>query len=178
MNIFILDSSLEKCAECHVDSHNKMILESAQMISTVLRSTGTDYGYRQFNKNHPCNKWAASSLSNFLWLKELGLELTAEMTYRYGTIHKSFEVIKNAPNPNIPDLGITPFAQAMPDEYKNVDAIKAYREFYKTEKFNKGIIKYTNRLPPDWLNMRFNVSIKKSNVVYTAIQRAERNEFE
>lgn len=37
MNIFVLDTNLEKCALYHCDKHViKMILESAQMICTVL----------------------------------------------------------------------------------------------------------------------------------------------
>ena len=37
MNLFYLDSDLDKCAEYHVDRHvNKMILEAAQLICTNL----------------------------------------------------------------------------------------------------------------------------------------------
>lgn len=168
MNIFILDYEIKKCAEFHVDRHYKMILETAQMLSTVLRSTGTNYGYKEFNKSHPCNIWASSSLSNFNWLRELGIYLTEEMTYRYGTVHKSFEIIRDAPNPSIPDIGLTPFAQAMPEEFKDKDPVKAYRNFYRIDKFKKGLIKYTNRKPPEWLNMKFDVNVIKDKTIYVA----------
>mgnify|MGYP003664126467 CR=1 FL=1 len=43
MNIFVLDEKVEKCAEYHCDKHViKMILESAQMMSAVVRLQGHD----------------------------------------------------------------------------------------------------------------------------------------
>ena len=54
MNIFILDSNLERNAEYHCDQHvNKMILEAAQMLCTVATLHGIkdvpykDYGYSE-----------------------------------------------------------------------------------------------------------------------------------
>jgi hypothetical protein len=35
---------------------------------------------------------------------------------------------------NLPDIGLTTFAQAMPDEYKNDDVVQAYRDYYNGEK--------------------------------------------
>jgi hypothetical protein len=53
---------------------------------------------------------------------------------------------------------LTPFAQAMPDEYKRGDAIKSYRAFYKGSKTDRGITKhYTNRHPPHWLSPRLSM---------------------
>jgi hypothetical protein len=179
MNIFVLDTQIEQCASNHCDAHcSKMILETAQLLCTALRVHGVDYGYKSFNPKHPCGLWTAASLSNYLWLRELGVQLSTELCYRYGTVHKSFEVIKEAPKTQpIPDHGLTTFAQAMPDEFKDPDAVKAYRAFYRNDKFNKGIIKYTNREPSDWLFMKFDVVMKKSKVVYTATGHSEKNEF-
>jgi hypothetical protein len=44
---------------------------------------------------------------------------------------------------------MTPFAQAMPNEYKNADAILAYRNYYIVVK--KNLIRYTKREKPKWL---------------------------
>ena len=53
MNIFVLDNEVEKCAEYHCDKHViKMILESAQMMSAVVRLQGYDVGYKLTHKNH------------------------------------------------------------------------------------------------------------------------------
>jgi hypothetical protein len=40
---------------------------------------------------------------------------------------------KNAPS-NLPNTICTDFAQAMPDQYKNVDGVTAYRAYYLGEK--------------------------------------------
>ena len=45
VNIFILDENPKTCAEYHCDKHViKMILESAQMLSTVSRLNGGEAG--------------------------------------------------------------------------------------------------------------------------------------
>jgi hypothetical protein len=73
MNIFILDEIPEKCARYHCDAHViKMILESAQMLSTTVRLSGIDRGYKITHQNHPCTLWTGESLSNWQWLRELG----------------------------------------------------------------------------------------------------------
>ena len=38
----------------------------------------------------------------------------------------------------IPKGKLTPFAQAMPDEYKDDDVVKAYRSYYKSKQYSKG----------------------------------------
>ena len=45
---------------------------------------------------------------------------------------------------------LTPFAQAMPDEYKNYDAVKAYRAYYHSKADSKGGVHYRHTSPPDW----------------------------
>ena len=58
MNIFVLDYNLEKCAQYHCDRHVvKMILESAQILSTALRMNGIVKGYRLTHINHPFTVW-------------------------------------------------------------------------------------------------------------------------
>ena len=150
MQIFILDRDPKVCAEMHVDKHCiKQILESCQLLCTTLRANGVDYGYGATHKNHPCRIWTGKSKANFYWLKDLGLALCSEYTHRYGKVHKSQEVLENLPDLNIKDVGLTPFAQAMPDEYKDEDIVKAYRSYYLGAKSH--ILTYTNREPPDWL---------------------------
>ncbi|MBT4785044.1 MAG: hypothetical protein HOO21_06795, partial [Candidatus Marinimicrobia bacterium] len=130
MNIFVLDNEVEKCAEYHCDKHViKMILESAQMMSAVVRLQGYDVGYKLTHKNHPCTIWARKSISNYLWLFKLIERLNAEYRYRYDKDinHKSFDMVKTLPMPDLPVIGLTPFAQAMPEQYRNKNAVKAYR---------------------------------------------------
>ena len=43
----------------------KMILESCQILSTVLNEQGMKAPYRSFNPKHPSCLWAAESANNF-----------------------------------------------------------------------------------------------------------------
>ena len=144
MNIFFLDTDVKKCAEYHVDKHVvKMILETAQLLCGVHHATRpstvqvTDQvPYKLSHKNHPCAIWVRESLSNYLYLCELGLELCNEYTYRYGKRHKSQEVILwcIVNRPNIPDIGFTEPPKAMPDEYKVDNVVESYINYYRGAK--------------------------------------------
>ena len=154
MNIFVLDNDPVKNVESYVDKHVvKMILEHAQMLSTAVRESGIDAGYKVTHKNHPCTKWVRESLSNYKWLLQLTEALEREWQYRYNhkKTHKSMDVIRSLPLPNIEDKGLTPFAQAMPDEFKSADAVTAYRNYYKGAKQN--LFSWTKRDIPEWVNL-------------------------
>ena len=62
MNIFFLSTDPEEAAKMACDRHSiKMILESAQMLSTVLRQHGYDgetYIYGITHAKHPSTIWA------------------------------------------------------------------------------------------------------------------------
>ena len=155
VNIFVLDYDLEKCAQYHCDRHVvKMILESAQMLSTALRVNGIDKGYKPTHVNHPCTVWARDSLSNWKWLRDLASFLNLEYKYRFSKVenHTSWDLIHSLPSPPIDDLGLTKFAQAMPEKYKNKDTVTAYRNFYINEK-NK-LFSWTGRKTPDWIQRK------------------------
>jgi|WetSurMetagenome_2_1015567.scaffolds.fasta_scaffold80519_4 hypothetical protein len=153
MNIFVLDLDVKKCAQYHCNKHIvKMITETAQILcSTYYYTKESDKSpYKLAHKNHPCTKWARESLSNWKWLRDLGLALYNEYQFRYGDkIHKAGEVIKLLEKPNLIDIGITARPQAMPDEYKNLDPVTAYRRYYINDK--KDLLKYKNREIPEWL---------------------------
>jgi glycosyltransferase involved in cell wall biosynthesis len=82
------------------------------------------------HKNHPCAVWARNSLSNWKWLKESTLALYKEYQFRYNKIHKSGELTKTLPEPQLIDIGITTRPQAMPEQYRNADCVvlPSYRE--------------------------------------------------
>ena len=151
MNIFVLDDDIEICAQYHVDKHVvKMILESAQLLSSAVRLSGIDAGYRLTHQNHPCSIWVRESLSNWIWLRDLSNALNAEYRYRYDKDinHKSYDVIETLPEPNIEDLGLTPFRLAMPDDYKTDSAVESYRIYYMNDK--RDIATWKNREIPHW----------------------------
>ena len=153
MNIFLLDYDVKKCAQNHVDKHVvKMILETAQLLCGVhwVTDSQSTAPYKLSHKNHPCSIWTRESLSNYLYLCELGLELCYEYTYRYGKRHKSQDVIEwcIVNKPNIEDKGFTEPAKAMPDEYKVDDAVESYRNYYSGAK--SGFASWKGRDIPEW----------------------------
>jgi hypothetical protein len=152
MNIFFLDFDVKKCAEYHCDKHVvKMILETAQLLCSAHHVTGGTAPYKLSHKNHPCSIWVRASLSNYLYLCELGLALGEEYTHRYGKKHKSVEVIEwcLSNRPNIHDVDFTSPPLAMGDEYKiGNDVIESYRNYYKGAKSE--IVSWKNRETPDW----------------------------
>lgn len=138
MNIFILSSNVKRNAQYHCDKHViKMILESAQMLCTVLNEQGFSTPYKSTHKNHPCVKWLKESYDNFAYLKKLAYFLNEEYKLRFNHVknHKSYDVIASLPEPNLKSIGLTNHVLAMPDQYKNYNnAIESYRNYYIHEK--------------------------------------------
>jgi len=134
MNIFFLDQDIKHCAQYHCDQHViKMILESTQILSTVLHLNGINGPYKPSHQKHPCIVWARQSLQNWLWLRKLVFALNSEYKYRYDSVinHKSYDVSKILRVPPLPDIGLLEHPQIMPEEYKIPgDPINAYRNFY------------------------------------------------
>jgi hypothetical protein len=156
INIFVLDREPRTAARYHCDSHaSKMVLESAMMLSTALRVAGREWEflYGASYQHHPCTRWAAETRENFNWLYRLARGLAAEFHLRNGGWHKSFrEVISPMPEcpPCLPSRRRTPFAQAMPEEYKHPDAVVAYRAYYRHVK--REFATYSVRDRPAWLD--------------------------
>ena len=124
-----------------------------------LTKSGTPYkgGY----KYHPCTVWTGDSRANFMWLADHAIELCNEYFQRFGKVHACHYPIVVMRDMNI--IGrviskgeLTPFALAMPDEYKSAyveglaifcnplishaegnDAVKAYRRYYHSKQFAK-----------------------------------------
>ena len=154
MNIFVLDKNIKRCAQYHCDQHVvKMILESVQLLCTTLNKKGFTTPYKSTHINHPCVLWLEQSYDNFIWLEKLTQALNQEYKYRYykDVDHKSMLVLAQIDNHKYSANGLTPFPQAMPDEYKvEGDAASAYRRFYIADKLT--FAKWTRRKPPKWLN--------------------------
>ena len=151
MNIFILSLDPREAAINQCDQHVvKMTLESAQQLCSAFQSG--DAPYKRTHWNHPCSVWTRQSYANFDWHIAHALELAGEYTRRYGKTHKSYEVIqwcqRNKTILNLPQIGLTPFALAMPAQYRGACPVESYREFYIGEKrFARW--RHT-RKPPAW----------------------------
>ena len=153
MNIFFLDESPRLAARMQVDKHVvKMILESAQLLSTNIRIVhGDEIGdllglYKKTHVNHPCTIWVRCDQANYNWLFEHFESLCDEYTYRFEKIHKSkalIDSLRKFVNSNVSSKTHTVPALCMPDVYKSEDYVKSYREYYSVEK--KHLHKWTKR---------------------------------
>lgn len=156
MNIFYLDKNPQIAAQMQVDRHVvKMTLESAQLLCTahqLLNAYKDPALYKIAHAHHPCSKWVCASLDNYEWLYWHFIALADEYTFRYGKKHlsdiKLREVLQYIPS-NIPRIGPTKPAQAMPDCYKHEDPVIAYRNYYIGEK--QGFAVWTKRPRPEWM---------------------------
>lgn len=155
MNIFVLDNDPEQAARDHCDKHAvKMIVETAQLLSTAHHLLGTgDSLPRKTHENHPCAKWVRESDENYRWAAALGRALCATYSRRYGRLHAWQGLLAGplaAPPSEAPRGTLTPFAQAMPEQYRCTDAVRAYRLYYVGEKL--GFARWRNNMPPLWLD--------------------------
>ena len=174
MNLFILSLDPARAAEEMMDKHvNKILLEAVQMLSTAMRILTPEIPedlsksiYKLAHKNHPVTIWCRTSRANFIWTLDLADALHAEWKYRYGhpetKIHKSY-LVAQILRANIPaddkfpcpeSEGVTQFALAMPDQYKDPegDAVKSYRAYYMSPE-KRRIASWTKRrsAPAWWL---------------------------
>ena len=132
-----------------------MVTEYAQLLSSAVRLSGIDAGYKLTHANHPSAVWTRESLDNWLWLRNLSEALNHEWMYRYNHSinHKAYDMICSLPIPNIKSKGITPFRLAMPDNVKVEDPIQSYRNYYNAHK--QHIAQWTNRDMPKWFTPVF-----------------------
>ena len=147
MNIFILDEDPIMSAKFYCDKHiPKMVVELYQQLGSAVIRHGATPDMMPLTKkgtplrggyhNHPCTRWVGDSRANFLWASYHAAMLCEEYTKRFDKTHfcehgieKLYELHKL-----IPDGELTPFAQAMPDEYRDEDAVVAYRNYYMYDK--------------------------------------------
>ena len=175
MNIFYLDRDPELAAQYHCDKHVvKMILESAQLLSTAHRvldgvavqgksrtgrnvkrwSLSNEFDsvyYSASHVNHPSAVWVRTSPYHYNWLHNLFGHLLTEYTYRYGKTHKCealYEPLKRWPSKiEFSDYEDPP--QCMPDDCKDAfSTVVAYRNYYRN--YKASFAKWTWRPTPLW----------------------------
>ena len=157
MNIFYLDKDPIIAAQMSCDKHVvKMILESAQMLSTTHRILdGDEYAdkvglYKLAHKNHPSTIWVRSSSKHYKWLYDHMIALMEEYTYRYGKHHATERLIEPLRIEPwlIPNNGFVDPPQCMPEILKGKDTVLAYQTYYILEK--SGFAKWSKREIPAW----------------------------
>ena len=161
MNLFILSLLQWEIAQSMMDKHvSKILLEAVQMLCTakrVIDPEDVEGLYKLAHKNHPVTVWCRKSRANFVWTLDLVDELHKEWRFRYGhpetKFHKSYLVAmilrENMPS-RFEEEELTPFALAMPEEYKTDDPIESYRNYYMSEEKRKIATWNKRREKPDW----------------------------
>ena len=183
VNIFQVDNDPAIAAQCLVDKHVvKMILESAQLLSTAHRvldgemhegvrvnlETGKSRKvkawvlpdareyvmYAATHINHPSAIWCRESVENYLWLVEHFFALMNEYIHRYNKIHACNGELSYM-------LQSPPFNLK---EYDMTPMPSAMDEQYIISKdpltnyrnyYKLGKVKlhqWTNRQPPEWIH--------------------------
>jgi hypothetical protein len=148
------------------DKHvSKILLEAVQMLCTTIQVVDPENPikdeikiYKIAHKNHPVTIWMRASLDNYIWTLNLVDAMHNEWKYRYDhppeKMHKSYIVAqylrKYAPLADkFPNVGLTPFALAMPKECKSDDAVESYRKYYQTLDKQR-IASWKKRGKPTW----------------------------
>jgi hypothetical protein len=157
MNLFYTHEDPQAAAQMQCDKHVvKMILETAQMLSTAHRLSETPqapFVYKTTHANHPSTKWLRSSQIAYTWGLDHLQALFAEYTYRYGRVHKTqrekLRYLKVVPQ-DLPELPFEAPPQCMYDECRGIDTVEAYRAYYKVRR-NEIQMQWTKREAPQWL---------------------------
>lgn len=167
MNIFVLDTDPAIAASYHCDQHlHKMILESAQMLSTAMWKwypESRPYIYKPAHENHPCTLWVRKSVSNAAWLAHLMQELQ-EIRYSIGCEEHAAMKIKShfwnwAPE-NIPkNRDQFVFAGPPSIEIRNLTIPQKYQMYYRQKHKawldTRAPMSYKNRPIPPFLQDLF-----------------------
>lgn len=160
MNLFLPDPSIKVSVESLDDKRvNKMILETAQLLSTAIRIIDPDTElniYKMTHKNHPVSIWVRSTIDNYIYTLNYFKTISDEYTYRTGKVHKSsllypvfFKFITSNEGAMTLNKGLTPFANCT--EFKEDEVHTAYKKTLESKWIRDKLIpKWTNRSRPTW----------------------------
>lgn len=174
MNIFLLSKNPRDAAIWQHDRHVvKMILESTQMLCTVIQDRHSDFMtkwshiireaenpadlYKPTHRNHPCTLWAGDAPENFEWLLNHAFDLCDEYRFRFGKTHKSRQLLSLilAYHVKYNDVALMEpiyFPCCMPDEYQKFrSSVANYQLFYIRSKIHQSHVKWTNRGMPKFI---------------------------
>jgi hypothetical protein len=164
MNIFVLDEDPIVAAQYHCDRHiGKMLLESVQILSAAhIVNDGAERARATIpailnvvHTEHPCVTWTRESFENYKWVALLACKLVSEFNSRYGRPHKYTELAWQLMTPPmfLSRTEQSPFVQCMPPQYRQKDAVLAYRNYYRHEKRSFAAWHAPAKVPQWWLDM-------------------------
>jgi hypothetical protein len=152
MNIFVTSPDpVESAVNLDDKRVIKMILESAQMLSTAMVVHNGPGPYKITHKNHPCTVWARTTSANYKWLYDHYVALMDEYTYRYGKKHacEGISYLLAKGEQLVPQGDLTPFANC--SLFKELDVVEAYQRTMNHKWHNdKRPAYWKKRLPPPW----------------------------
>lgn len=189
MNIFILDPCPIKSAQLQCDKHVvKMVLESAQMLSTAHRvldgsltripsksgktmvkawtlpDARENMLYKAVHVGHPCTVWTMESLANYAWHYEHFSALATEFEYRFEKKHKSWVDLEDAlalPPKNINcNRGLTPFRLAMGAAPECINEADPVGSYrsFYQTKQDRFKMTWSKRDIPEWFQVKINAA--------------------
>ncbi len=161
MNIFAFDRCPMQSASWLDDIRkNKMILESAQMLSTAVRMLDPDTNlsvYKLAYINHPCSKWARASRDNFKWLLSHMSWLYNQKSGSHASARLIPELQQYADGGYFSRDELTPFANCARNlergvDYSNVDDVHQAYRLYMNDRWRERNITLTWRWgkEPEW----------------------------
>jgi len=157
MNIFAIESDNDGAIDWIKSAQSqdnlrvvKMILESCQILCTVLNEQGVQAPYKSFNPKHPSCLWAAESSANFENLILHCFSLISEYAERFSKDHKCIGVLTKVLDlydpSRFPRHEPTPLRMAMPDYFKSDSIVESYRKYYAS----KPKMRYPEDKIPEW----------------------------
>ena len=153
MNIFAVGPDPVQCAQA-LDNRRlvKMVLETAQMLSTALRPRDplNPVYYKATHANHPCTRWVMADPAHLSWTIALFFAYSNEYTHRFGKTHASdlklgdsFRNHYEKSDPPREWCNCTPFPDAPPFDAYRLTLIAKWRQDAPPPK-------WTNRPLPEW----------------------------
>jgi hypothetical protein len=185
VNLFILDLGPVEAAQLQCDKHIvKMIVESAQMLSTAHRMldgyhirAASKSGktqvkvwlhpdpemdsvlYKAVHSAHPCTVWTMVSSENYNWHYQHFVALCDEYTHRYGKVHLTDKLLREKLSglpKSIKHGPITPFALAMGSNPECMYPNDPVRSYreFYQTKQDRFKMVWTNREVPEWFKIK------------------------
>lgn len=181
MNLFILSKDVEESAQMQCDKHAvKMIVESAQMLSTAHRMLDgksskapsksgkrmvnhwkhpdenlDEVLYKAVHHYHPCTVWTMKSNNNYTWHYAYFVAMCKEFEYRFGKVHSSWTLLKDilcTPPRNIEVGPKTQFPLAMKSNPECMFPDDPVKSYrlFYQTKQFRFKMRWTNRPVPNW----------------------------
>jgi hypothetical protein len=130
----------------------KMILESAQIMSTAINLSGGKGPYKTTHKNHPVVVWARKNRSNYWWLFQHYQALYQVYYDRFGKIHKTGDHMLTWSRGAylLPKGKLTPFVNCT--KFKDANNVHIAYQIHLCKKWmeDKRKPKWTKSNPPKW----------------------------